>query len=190
MSLDTVLAVAWGLLEEGVTNRRKPFHTPAVASITEDFTPSIRTVVLRGVDQRNKTVRFHTDIRARKYAELTANPSLALLFYDETKKVQIRLETTACLHNRDEVAADAWALSQPMSKVCYATPISPGSGVSTPPASLSLEEANMENGYANFGVVEGSIKYLEWLKLSAKGHERAGFRWSADGTLFCQWLGP
>ena len=86
MSLDTVLAVAWGLLEEGVTNRRKPFHTPAVASITEDFTPSIRTVVLRGVDQRNKTVWFHTDIRARKYAELTANPSLALLFYDETKR--------------------------------------------------------------------------------------------------------
>ena len=190
MSLETVLMLAWGLLEEGVTNRREPFHTPAVATITEDFTPSIRTVVLRGVDQKNKTIRFHTDIRARKYAELAANPSLAFHFYDETKQVQIRLETTACLHNRDEVAAEAWALSQPMSKVCYATPISPGASVLMPPASFSLEEANMEIGYANFGVVEGSINYLEWLKLSARGHERAGFRWTDDGTLLCEWLGP
>ncbi len=190
MSLETVLETAWGLLQESITDRKKPFHTPAVASISADFKPSIRTVVLRGIDQSKKTVRFHTDIRARKYAELTANPYLALHFYDETKKVQIRLETTACLHNRDEVAAEAWSLSQPMSKICYATPISPGAGLLVPPAALSLEEADLETAYDNFGVVEGAINYLEWLQLSANGHKRAGFRWAADGTLFCEWLGP
>ena len=190
MSLETVLETAWGLLQEGATNRKKPFHTPAAASISADFKPSIRTVVLRSIDQTKKTVRFHTDIRAKKYAELTANPYLAFHFYDEAEKVQIRLETTACLHNRDEVAAEAWSLSQPMSKVCYATPITPGASVLMPPASLSLEEANMEIGYGNFGVVEGAINYLEWLKLSATGHKRAGFRWEADGTLVCEWLGP
>ena len=190
MSLEAVLEKAWRLLQEGVTNRKKPFHTPAVATISADFKPSIRTVVLRGIDQSKKTVRFHTDIRAKKYAELTANSYLGFHFYDQTKKVQIRLETTAFLHNRDEVAAEAWSLSQPMSKVCYATPISPGAGVLVPPVALSLEEANMETGYDNFGVVEGAINYLEWLQLSAKGHKRAGFRWAADGTLICEWLGP
>ena len=77
-----------------------------------------------------------------------------------------------------------------MSKVCYATPIAPGASVLMPPATLSLEEANMEIGYGNFGVVEGEINYLEWLQLSAKGHKRAGFRWEADGTLVSKWLGP
>ena len=190
MSLERVLETAWDLLEEGVTDRKKPFHTPAAASISADLKPNIRTVVLRGIDQRKRAVRFHTDIRARKYAELSEKPFLALHFYDETKKVQIRLDTTVCLHNRDDVAAEAWSLSQPMSKVCYATAIPPGASVLTPPVALKPEEANMDTGYGNFGVVEATINYLEWLQLSAQGHQRAGFRWPTDGSLFCEWLGP
>ena len=156
--------------EEGVTNRKKPFHTPAAASISADLKNQYPSSSASEHRSNQKRLSGFTLTYVRKYAELTANPYLALHFYDETKKVQIRLETTACLYNRDEVAAEAWSLSQPMSKVCYATAIHIRRQRLDATAALSLEEANMEIGYGNFAVVEGAINYLEWLlQLSAKG---------------------
>ena len=190
MELDEVLETAWALLLEGVSNRKAPFHVPAVASTCIDLTPSIRTVVLRGVNKCERTIRFHTDKRAGKYGQLLSNPSLAFHFYDEAKRVQVRLQTTATLHNCDVVAAEAWSSSQPMSKLCYAAPISPGASVSTPPSAPTLRDTDPEVGYDNFCVVEAFVLNMEWLKLSADGHQRAAFSWGEDGIFISEWLAP
>ena len=190
MELEEVAETAWALLLEGVSNRKTSFHVPSVASTCIDLTPSIRTVVLRGVDKYGRKIRFHTDKRSKKYGQLLSNPSLAFHFYDEAKQVQVQLQTTATLHNCDEVAAEAWSSSQPMSKLCYAAPISPGASVSTPPSAPRLQDPDPEFGYNNFCVVEGFVLKMEWLKLSADGHKRAAFSWGEDGILISEWLAP
>ncbi len=117
--LDETLREAWRLLERGVTERRSPFHTPALASVREDGSPSIRTLVLRAVDRDTRTLRFHTDVRSGKFREITAQPRVALHFYDPTRKVQMRVDGRARLHKGDAIAAAAWRATRPFSRACY-----------------------------------------------------------------------
>ncbi len=49
-----------------------------VATATPDGRPSLRTVLLRGVDERGFV--FYTNYESRKGRELTVNPTVALLF--------------------------------------------------------------------------------------------------------------
>ena len=63
-----------------------------VATATPDGRPSLRTVLLKGVDQRGFV--FYTNKESRKGNELGANPSISLLFYWKSQQRQIRIEGT------------------------------------------------------------------------------------------------
>ncbi len=183
--LGGTLAEAWRLLSRGVADRRSPLHTPAVATTGLDGSPQVRTVVLRGVDPSARTLRFHTDRRSGKFLELTANPRVAVLGYDNPHKIQLRIGGLAHLHHADEVAQAAWALSQARSRVCYTQPVAPGTAMED--ASVTLEP--LASGEENFVVVVVSIEAIEWLYLAHAGHRRARFRFE-DEEWRANWLAP
>ena len=54
-------AYGWSMLERGVKDRKSAFHTPSIATISANGSPTMRTVVLRGCETDAKTLRFHTD---------------------------------------------------------------------------------------------------------------------------------
>jgi pyridoxamine 5'-phosphate oxidase len=62
----------------------------ALATATRDGRPSVRYVLLKGVDARGFV--FFTDVRSRKGAELRANPRAALAFYWHPTGRQVRVE--------------------------------------------------------------------------------------------------
>jgi pyridoxamine 5'-phosphate oxidase len=66
--------------------------TAPVALATADAAgrPSVRMVLLRGVDERGFV--FHTNYKSRKSQELFANPRAALCFHWPTLEEQIRVE--------------------------------------------------------------------------------------------------
>jgi pyridoxamine 5'-phosphate oxidase len=66
--------------------------TTPVALATADGAgrPSVRMVLLRGIDERGFV--FHTNYESRKGQELDANPHAALCFYWPTLDEQIRVE--------------------------------------------------------------------------------------------------
>jgi pyridoxamine 5'-phosphate oxidase len=65
--------------------------TPAaLATADADGRPSVRMVLLRGVDERGFV--FHTNYQSRKAHELEANPYGALCFHWPTLEEQIRVE--------------------------------------------------------------------------------------------------
>jgi len=71
-------------------------HEPNAMSIaTSDLrgAPSLRTVLLRGWDERGFV--FYTNYESRKGEELAANPQTALLFYWDVLSRQLRIEGTA-----------------------------------------------------------------------------------------------
>jgi pyridoxamine 5'-phosphate oxidase len=70
----------------------RDIDTTPVALATADGTgkPSVRIVLLRGVDERGFV--FHTNYTSRKGRELAANPHAALCFYWPTLEEQIRIE--------------------------------------------------------------------------------------------------
>ena len=173
------------MLERGVKDRKSPFHTPSIATVTSGGGPTIRTVVLRGCDTAEKTLRFHTDTRSGKIAELTANPLAAMHFYDAGAKIQLRLSVELKLLDGDAFDA-AWAATRPMSRECYQVMQSPGSLIDDPYA-VAFDPHATHDGEDHFVPVAAHVKQMEWLYLAARGHRRALFDFDKD-TL--NWLVP
>ena len=188
--LQEVLDVAWSLIGAGVSDRRSSFHLPTVASISSDGLPTMRTVVLRGVDVTNRVLRFHTDCRSTKFSELSVDSRIALHFYDASIKTQIRLEATGELHVEDPLAVTAWKASRPISRLCYAADIGSGVEVPSPPAAPTPNDVERDSGFGNFCLVLATVHHLEWLHLAVAGHKRASFEWVGDGSVSARWLAP
>ena len=174
---------AWQQLTRGAADRRSAFHTPVVASVGPNGEPNARTVVLRGCDPKERTLRFHTDKRAAKVAELQASPSLCLVFYDKGQKLQLRVRGRAELHgSTSEIGGEAWDKTRSFSRECYRVAPDPGS-----PIGKGGEYGHSErtDGGDAFTAVVVHIETIEALYLAAAGHRRASFTISAR-----QWLVP
>ena len=74
--------------------KHDPGDFTRVALATADTTghPSVRMVLLRGVDERGFV--FYTNYGSRKATELDSNPHAELCFYWEVLKEQVRVEGT------------------------------------------------------------------------------------------------
>ena len=66
------------------------YEAMALATAGPDGQPSVRFVLLKGIDQRGFV--FYTDSRSRKGCELYANPRASLAFYWQPKGRQVRVE--------------------------------------------------------------------------------------------------
>ncbi len=188
--LDGSLEHAFALLERGVADRRSPFHQATVATVAADGRPAARTVVLRGVDRKAPAVRFHTDRRSRKAAELAERPDLVVHLYDHGRKIQLRLSGRAVLHGGDDLARGLWSGMRDMSKACYRQAAAPGTPIDDPAAVDRAEPHADDAGLCNFVPVEVRLDGLEWLYLAARGHRRALFSFGPDGAVEARWLAP
>ena len=75
----------------------------ALATSTPDGRPSVRMVLLKGVEPTGFV--FYTDYRSRKGAELEANPSASLCFWWDTLQRQVRVEGAVVRVAAEESAA-------------------------------------------------------------------------------------
>lgn len=174
--LDATLRHGWACLTRGVKDRRSPFHTPTIATLGTDGRPRMRTVVLRAVDVGARSLRFHTDQRGLKSAEIRNDPRVAVHVYDPRGKFQLRGEGIAHLHETDPLAQAAWENSRMMSRACYATQPAPGTAIDAPDAfALPQDEAAIGTGAQNFSAVVITLESIETLYLDHAGHRRARF---------------
>jgi pyridoxamine 5'-phosphate oxidase len=81
----------------------------ALATATPDGRPSLRWVLLKGVDERGFT--FYSNYESRKAGELEANPRAALAFYWESLGRQVRIEGSVA--RTDPAESDAYFASRP-----------------------------------------------------------------------------
>ena len=185
----------WDLLKNGLLDRNAPFHIPVFISGNQNIFDG-RIVVLRGLDQKEKKIWFHTDIRSKKVKLIKKNPLASLLFYDKSEKVQLRIFGSAKISYKNNLTKTSWKKTAHMSRQCYLGDEEPGSDSSKPTSGLtdaidnseySIEES--EIGYENFCVIEIFIKSIEWLYLAAKGHRRAFFNLNKN-EIEKKWLIP
>ena len=181
--LKAVLDHGFDLIVKSVRARTAPMHTPVVSTIGRDGRPRSRVVVLRAFEPESRVLRFHTDVRSEKYHELAADPRIAVLFYDPAEKIQLRVEGHATLHRDDEVGDAAWASSQAMSKLCYATEPGPGYEIDhRDDFYLPRDRAEAETGRAHFAAVTIVIDELDFLWLGSEGNRRAVYRFNPQQT--------
>ena len=193
--LDKVYLKIWNLLDLGLKNRDAPFHIPVFICGNENNFDG-RIVVLRGVNDKEKKLWFHSDIRSNKIKILKKNPNATLLFYDKGEKIQLRISGKANINYHNQTTKVAWQKTAHMSRQCYLGEKAPGVVSSVPSSGLSEAIDNLkysveesEIGYKNFCVVEVFINSIEWLYLAAKGHRRAFFSFNKK-QLEKKWLIP
>ena len=175
--LADVLAEAWGRLGGAVRDRRSALHSPTLVTSGLDGAPRSRTVVLRGVDSGRRELRFHTDTRSPKVAELARDGRASLHVYDAALRYQIRLEGRAAVEVDNPAVEAAWAETQPMSRLTYR--IEPGPGAPLRAARAYDDGADSVDGdragRRNFAVVVFTAESIETLSLAHDGHVRARF---------------
>lgn len=173
----------WRMMARGVADRRSPFHTPVLANVTSDGMPEARTLVLRGVEESERRLRFHSDLRASKITALRDRPAVSVVFYDKASKLQIRARGSATVHTiESQIGATAWERTRSFSRECYRVFPDPGSSLDRADA-YGHPEADDE-GASAFCVISVAVTVVEALFLAAQGHRRARF-----GSDRC-WLVP
>jgi len=193
--LDKVYSKIWNLLKEGLQNRDTPFHIPVFICSNEKKSDG-RIIVLRGINEKEKKIWFHSDIRSNKIKILKSNSQGTLLFYDKSEKIQLRICGSTIINYKNDITKKSWNKTAHMSRQCYLGDKAPGSNALEPTSGLTSDVDNLkytieesEVGYENFCVVETFIKSIEWLYLAAKGHRRAYFSLSKK-QLEKKWLIP
>ncbi|WP_132940089.1 pyridoxamine 5'-phosphate oxidase [Varunaivibrio sulfuroxidans] len=81
----------------------------ALASATKDGAPSVRMVLLKGLDERGFV--FYTNLGSRKAAELNENPRAALVFHWKSLRRQVRV--VGEVEPVSAAEADAYYASRP-----------------------------------------------------------------------------
>jgi pyridoxine/pyridoxamine 5'-phosphate oxidase len=196
-SLSNTLSDLWNELGRGVVDRRHGFHVPVLATVGVDGAPQARAVVLRRVLRDSCEIHCHTDLRSGKVAEIRADPRVAWHFYDEGRKLQLRIVAHAEVVSDGSRSDEAWARSAVTSRRCYLAPRAPGSVCDAPSPNLPegvrdrrpTEEETLP-GRANFALVVTRVTAIDWLFLASEGHQRARFSRDADGAWKGAWLEP
>lgn len=102
-ALDPVsLFRAWMTEAEGLEPNDP--NAVALATATADGVPSVRMVLLKGLDERG--FAFYTNAESRKGVELAANPRAALCFHWKSLQRQVRVE--GAVAELPAVEADAY----------------------------------------------------------------------------------
>ena len=193
--LDKIYLKIWDLLKIGLQNRDLPFHIP-VFVCGDKIKSEGRIVVLRGIDQKEKKIWFHSDIRSNKVKILKSNSEASLLFYDKNEKIQLRIFGNAKINYKNDITKNSWSKTVHMSRQCYLGNEAPGSNALAPTSGLTSDIDNLkytmeesEIGYKNFCVIETFIKSIEWLYLASRGHRRSYFSLE-NNSLEKKWLIP
>jgi pyridoxamine 5'-phosphate oxidase len=180
--LGAVLGDIWSRLSRGAVDRRSAFHTPIVGSVGQNGAVEQRAMVLRNTDKLTGTLRFHTDVRSAKVAQLQRQTAISIVGYDPGIKVQLRASGTASIMQTGTVADEAWSKTSASGRRSYMTILPPGTGSDSATSGLPVAfESNVptlvdsEVGRSNFSIVIVTLDRLEWLHLVARGHRRAAF---------------
>ena len=188
------LDTAWRLLKRGAADRRSPMHTPVVASVADDSRPDARVMVLRAADRGAASLRFHTDARSPKCADMDGRP-VSVLAYHPGEAMQLRIAGVAHVIGDGSLADAIWAQSTPFARRCYLAEQPPGTRLAAPasglPAWVEGREPMLEElvpARANFALVMVEISEIDWLHLAQTGHRRAVFR--SGGGWAGEWLAP
>lgn len=173
-----MLEDVWQRLSRGVADRRAAARHPVLATVGPEGGAEARMLVLRGASRSRARLELHTDRASGKVAALEAEPRAALLVWDGSARLQIRLRVHVTVRPG---APGEWARLPEGARQAYGgTP--PGTPLDAP------EEAEMVPDPARFAVLTAQVLEIEALRLDPPHHRRARFR--ADEGWTGQWIAP
>ncbi|VXB67610.1 pyridoxamine 5'-phosphate oxidase [Aeromicrobium sp. 9AM] len=182
---DDPLALLGRWLNEAIDAGVYEPNSMALATATPDGRPSVRIVLLKGLDDRGLT--FFTGYESRKGAELEANPRAAAVMLWHPLQRQVRVEGRVT--RIDEAESDAYFTSRPRGSQIGAV-ASPQSRVISSREALERRVAEVEQVFDHHDVVRPPIwggyrialESVEfWQGRQSRLHDRIRYVRQSDG---------
>ncbi|MFT4755613.1 MAG: pyridoxamine 5'-phosphate oxidase [Vicingaceae bacterium] len=156
--------------EKACTVKRHSFRY-VVLSTSNEGNVNSRWVVLRKFTE-NASFLIYTDARSEKVKEVQSNTSANILFYNDRKKLQVRVSGKVTIHQQNELTKKYWPGVKGASDKAYTTELAPGKLIE-----------NKEEGYrwsssmddAHFVILEVIPSEIEALQLNGEHHVRCQF---------------
>lgn len=166
-SPEQALTEVHGQLKRAAVDTKHNFRFFSVATSGLAKQPAqSRIVVLRSFND-NWEFEFYTDHRSSKVEEIKQNPRFSALFWDPSKRVQVRVEAKATIHNRDELARSRWERVQGDAKKAYNSPVVPGKKIDSPEEAYKWPEEFSDN---HFSVIRSVAVKVRILQISGMEH--------------------
>jgi len=174
----------WDRLQRAASTPHYEARLLTVAFIAENGGPDARILFLRGADRENDRIWFYGDARSGKMAQFKHDPCACAVLYEHHEGIQIRLYGRVELHCNDQTAREHWAQLDFVVK--HELSIPPGvSGEERDPVRRKhfkavKNDAHVEEGFANFTVLEMDVETIDWLQVSRTEERRARLTLSED----------
>ena len=179
-----ILEEEWRNIQTGIKTSKHDYHY-FVLSTTRNNNPDSRTVIFRAFDVTGPSMWFHTDKRSIKILDLNKNEQISALFYDRSRKVQLRISGSASVDESSQSNQEIWNSMSPESKLCYMGPYAPSEPLIDYAPNIIVEksahEVNDDDdalGLTRFCRIRINLNRLDWLQLDHKGHKRLKFNFS------------
>ena len=186
-----ILKPEWENINLGIQKAEHDYHSFVLSTISSNG-PDSRTVILRAFDEDKPAIWFHSDRRSKKILHLKKNEKVSALFYDKSRKIQLRINGFAHIEEDIKNNKRIWESMKPESKICYMGPYAPSQRINqfelnTPKKSAhNLNEEDENLGLSRFCRIRIKIKKIDWLKLDYKGHQRLEFEFGKE--IKVQWI--
>ena len=188
-TLGDIESAIWRELQASARDRAHAWRTPVLATSDAQGDADARVVVLREVEPPARLLRFFTDARSPKLAQIERRPRGVLVMWSPSLRWQLRVQVSLEIHRTGPLVSSRWErLGSTSAAGDYLSALAPGveldAGVE--PQSADASDAS-EAGHrpAHFALVDTRVRSIDWLELHAQGSRRA--RFAADGA---QWLQP
>jgi hypothetical protein len=180
VSLDTIAAEVWQQLTAAVRDRAHAWRTPVLATTDGGFADA-RSVILREADPLAQQLRFYSDHRAAKVAQLLSHPDGTLVMWSPALGWQLRCRVRLSVEDDGLAVSSRWArVKLSPAAQDYLSPEPPGSLLpsAAPPGHDTVARSH-------FTVIVAQVQAIDWLELHPEGHRRAVF----DGNG-ARWVQP
>ncbi len=165
-------------LISAVIERNSPYHIFSLSTINNKQ-PESRMVVLRKVNESPFQLFFNLDARSPKSKQLQDNKFCSTLFYDQSRRIQMRMKCSIDTHYNNDVTKKVWNNTPLQSRKCYMGPYNPSSILKKWHPNVPLQyidrdptKEDSEQGYKNFMHIQLNIVEADILELHYDGHVR------------------
>jgi len=193
--LEAWLFEFWSRVENESLPTLDPWRLVMLATVDRDE-PTQRMLVVRSANRDQPHIIMHTDRRSAKCDQIAINNSGSLAWYDPDERVQVVARTTMKLVTDQQAISEQWNATPASSRRAYLALSKPGQPAESPTANLPEEmqdrvptEAELEEGFANFAVIECTVSHIDILQLTRAGNLRCEYSWT-NGTWLGTWITP